>query len=362
MCKTAPSLYQRMINFNYRCCLLVLIFLPWIIGLPALAQNNDNTQGAFLGAVETIYPDWFKTSFLELEEDVAEATAEGKRLMLIFHQDGCPYCNAFVEKNLAQKDIEETLKSKFDVIEINMWGDREVASVEGTVYSEKAFAAALKVQFTPTVLFLNEAGGLALRINGYYDPDRFRHVLDFVSQKREKTETFDTYMRAQSSEKSSAELITQPYFTGPITELASRPGKGEKPLLLLFEQGSCRNCETLHAKGLANEESQSLLEQFDVYQINMWGRDTFTTPDGNTRTGREWSQELGISYAPTLILYSADGEEVIRSEAWFKRFHTQSILDYVVTEAWRDQPSFQRYISARADELREQGTDVNIWD
>ena len=94
--------------------------------------------------------------------------------MLLFHQDGCPYCNAFVEQNLAQKDIENTLRTKYDVIELNMWGDREVVSVDGETFTEKAIAKALKVQFTPTILFITEEAKLALRLNGYYDPDRFR--------------------------------------------------------------------------------------------------------------------------------------------------------------------------------------------
>ncbi len=63
-----------------------------------------------------------------------------------------------------------------------------------------------------------------------------------------------------------------------------------------------------------------------------------------------------------MIVYDANGKEIIRSEAWFKKFHTQSILDYVITESWEEHPSFQRYISARADAIREEGVDVDIFD
>lgn len=340
--------------------ILLALLIPFSVQLPA--DESKPEHGEFLGAMETVYPDWFKVSFMELEEDVAEAAAEGKRLMLLFHQDGCPYCNAFVEKNLAQKDIEDTLKSKFDVIEINMWGDREVVSVGGEVYSEKEFAKALKVQFTPSVLFLTEEGQLSLRLNGYYDPDRFRLALDYVINKMEEKQSFSDFVESSEQTTSSKSLTDQDYFTGPITELSSRESKGEKPLLLMFEQGTCRNCETLHNTILSKSDSQELLEKFDVYQVDMWGREPFTTPDGSTKTGREWSKELGVSYAPTMILYAADGTEVIRSEAFFKTFHVQSILDYVQSDAWREEESFQRYISARAEVIRESGADVNIWD
>ncbi|MBX2837380.1 MAG: thioredoxin fold domain-containing protein [Gammaproteobacteria bacterium] len=341
--------------------ILTVLLCMGLTGFVA-AEESSAKKGEFLGAMDTVYPDWFKVSFMELEEDVAEAAAEGKRLMLLFHQDGCPYCNAFVEKNLAQKDIEDTLKTKFDVIEFNMWGDREVVSVEGKTYTEKEFAKALSVQFTPTVLFLTEEGQLALRLNGYYGPDRFRHVLDYVSNKMEGEQTFTDYLESRTEPASSKTLINREYYTGPITDLTNRSGKGDKPLLLLFEQGSCKNCETLHDKVMSQPESQELLSRFDVFQVDMWGRDSFETINGSKLTGREWAKELGVNYAPTLILFDADGTEVIRSEAFFKSFHVQSMMDYVTSGSWREQPSFQRYISARADEHREEGKTVNIWD
>ncbi len=345
-----------------------LTFSRWLLALLICvsthlhADESKPEHGKFLGAMETVYPDWFKVSFMELEEDVAEAAAEGKRLMLLFHQDGCPYCNAFVEKNLAQKDIEDTLKSKFDVIEFNMWGDREVVSVDGEVYSEKQFAKALNVQFTPSILFLTEQGKLALRLNGYYDPDRFRLALDYVVNKRETTQSFTDFVASTEQPASSKSLMNRDYFTGPIDNLASRGDTGEKPLLLMFEQGTCRNCETLHNTILSKPESLELLKEFDVFQIDMWGREPFKKPDGSETTGREWSKELGISYAPTMILFAGDGTEVIRSETFFKTFHIQSILDYVQSNSWKEEASFQRYISARAEAIREQGIDVNIWD
>ncbi len=361
-------LTQNIGRFIVNALILISLFSTLLLGSLVHAADDDAqaasdaTQGEFFGAMETVYPDWFKISFMELEEDVAEAAAEGKRLMLLFHQNGCPYCNLLVERNLAQSDIEETLKTKFDVIEFNMWGDREVVSVAGNTYSEKEFAKELGVQFTPTILFLTEEGKLSLRLNGYYDPDRFRVALDYVTNKKESELSFNEFVATQDEVKSSESLTIRDYFTGPATELGERGLAGDKPLILMFEQGTCRNCETLHEKVLAKPQSQRLLANFDIYQVDMWGRDEFKAPDGQLTTGRELSRAMGINYAPTMILYSADGTEVIRSESFLKTFHNQSILEYVLTDAWREEPSFQRFLSARADQLREEGHDVNIWD
>ena len=130
---------QRFINRS-----LILFFLLSSVGLSQAAEtsgkNSDTKEGKFLGVKPTEYPDWFKESFLDFNEDVAEAAAAGKRLMVLFHQDGCPYCNAVVEQNLAQKDIETIVKKKFDVIALNMWGSREIATIGGKTYTEKTFA------------------------------------------------------------------------------------------------------------------------------------------------------------------------------------------------------------------------------
>ena len=93
----------------------------------------------------------------------------------------------------------------------------------------------------------------------------------------------------------------------------------------------------------------------------MWSKTPVMTPDGTRTTAREWAEALNVAYAPSIVLFDADGREVIRAEGDFKRFHSQSIMDYVLSGAYRTQPSFQRYISARVEAFRERGIDVDIW-
>ena len=63
-----------------------------LIGLLNPTPANANEElGAFLGAMDTEHPGWFKESFLDFEEDIEEAAAEGRRLVLYFWQTGCPY-------------------------------------------------------------------------------------------------------------------------------------------------------------------------------------------------------------------------------------------------------------------------------
>ena len=85
-----------------------------------------------------------------------------------FYQDGCPYCAKLLNDNVGNRKTADKTQWSFDVIAINMWGDREVIDLSGETTTEKAFAAALRVQYTPVLLFLKEQGRMVNRINGYF--------------------------------------------------------------------------------------------------------------------------------------------------------------------------------------------------
>ncbi len=341
--------------------ILFAVFLtPLFVGVEAADRQpvTAGRPGQFLGAMPTEYPNWFKESFLELGDDVTEAAERNRRVLILFHQDGCPYCNVLVERNLAQRDIETAMRQNFDVIAINMWGDREVLTVDGATYTEKEFAAALKVQFTPTLVFMDEQGRSVLRLNGYLPPERFRLALDYVAGRKEKEVSYREFLSANAPPASAGDLNAQPFFaSGPIDLTASK-----HPLAVFFEQKQCPNCDVLHRRVLSAVDTRAILRSFHCVQLDMWSTTPLVTPAGGKTTARDWAAELEVKYAPTLVLFDRKGTEIIRSEAFFKKFHIHGIFEYVRSEGYKEQPSFQRWLSARAEHLREQGMDVNIWE
>ena len=152
-------------------------------------------------------PRWFTETFLELRDDVREAAAQGKRVMLYFGQDGCPYCTALMQTNFSQRPIADKTRRHFVAIALNLWGDREVVWLDGRRMSEKALGRELRVQFTPTLLFLDEQGVVALM--------------------------------------------------------------GAKPVALLFETPYCAGCDELHREALQRPEVRRLLERFSVYRLTL---------------------------------------------------------------------------------------------
>lgn len=304
-------------------------------------------------------PKWFDETFLVLPEDVRDATRAGKRLMVYFGQDGCPYCRQLMQENFTQRAIVDKTRKNFVAIAINIWGDRDVVWMDGKSRTEKDFAAHLKVQFTPTVLFLDEKGGVVARLNGYYPPHRFEAAIDYVAQRMERKRDFAGYMKAATRDPASAKLHDQPFFMKPPYDLRRRPGG--KPLAVMFETPYCLGCDELHRDGLQRPELRELLGKFDVARFALSERVPMVAPDGKKITADEWARSLQVAYTPSIVFFDAGGREVFRIDSYLRPFHLAASFDYVASGAWRSQPSFQRFVQLRAEQRRAKGERVDLW-
>jgi thioredoxin-related protein len=263
--------------------------------------------------------------------------------------------------NFSQRDIADKTRRHFDAVALNIWGDREVVWIDGRVRSEKAFAAHLKVQFTPTLLFFDESGNVVLRLNGYYPPHKFRAALDYVSAKMEHKIDFTDYLQRQARATGSGRLHDEPFFLKPPLKLERSRQPAGKPLAVLFERPHCAECDEMHARGFKDRDMLALLEKFDLAQLDVTGKRVVLTPDGRRLTEGQWAKQLRVAYTPTIVFFDPSGSEVFRIEAYLKPFHLASSFDYVASGAYRTQPSFQRFIQARAEKMRNRGDRIELW-
>lgn len=335
----------------------------------SLAEEKTKKEGGYFGAKTATHPSWFKESFLDLEEDISDAASNNKRLVVYFWQPGCPYCSQLWEDNFSQQKIEDDFRQNFEIVALNMWGDREVVSVAGNDYTEKSFSEALGIKYTPTLLFFDENKKVVHQVNGYLPPDDFQRVMAYVAEKKEKQQSFGEFsalvmqqQNLEESNKSSKEkLHKEDFFSKPIYDLDRSKVKGGKYLAVFFEGKGCKNCDLLHEKTLQDETTRNLVKQFNSVQLDRFSNTGIITPLGKPSTAKDWANELGISYLPAMVFFNQSGKEVMRIDAQMRTFHIQSVFDYVLTGAYKTELNFQRYISARADKIREEGVDVDIF-
>jgi thioredoxin-related protein len=344
----------------------ILILLALSILAPVAPLGAASADPAELGAgLENPgyhdQPDWFKASFLDIREDVADAAEAGKRVMLYFYQDGCPYCAKLLQEGFADRAIADLARRHFDVVAINLWGDREVTGFSGEPTTEKQLAAGLKVQFTPTLLLLDEGGKVILRLNGYFPPHKLATALRYVAERRDQMgEAFADYAAAKSPGEATGKLHGEGGFLAHPLLLAENRDISPRPLVVMFEQPTCKDCDELHRAILRKEPVAYSLSAFDGAIVNAFSRDPVQTPDGRQIPARDWATELGIEYTPSLLFFDAAGQEVFRTEGYLKSFHIHGALDYVATGAYVYQPSFQRYLSARREALTARGFQVDL--
>jgi thioredoxin-related protein len=339
---------------------VLLLLLLFAVSPLWCAEEETGLTGGMVNPGFQEKPPWFKHSFLDLKEDVWEASAEGKRVILYFYQDGCPYCAKLLNENFAIKEIVDKTVKGFQVIAINIWGDNEVIGLNGEATREKAFAADNKVMFTPTLLFLDEAGKTVLRINGYYPPHKFSAALDYVAQKQEKRQSFRDFLAGLQPIPASGKLHREAGYLQPPLDLRPASRAGHKPLLVLMEMKQCPPCDDLHRQILNRPELRESMAKFDVALVDVWSAEPLMSPTGKRLNSSDWAAQLKVNYVPSMIFFDQAGQEVFRTEAYLKAFHTQAAMEYVASGSYLDQPNFQRYVQKRADLLREQGIVVDL--
>ncbi|WP_460273203.1 thioredoxin family protein [Celeribacter sp. ULVN23_4] len=121
-----------------------------------LAASAFPTLAAEMGDDGLHKAAWQRDTFKDLRDDLAEANAEGKRLLVMIEQRGCIYCKKMHEEVYQDPEITQMIEDNFFVIQINMFGDVEVTDFDGEALPEKDMVQKWGMLFTPTNLYFPE--------------------------------------------------------------------------------------------------------------------------------------------------------------------------------------------------------------
>ena len=295
-------------------------------------------------AEATVLPDWFKLSFLDLKDSLKEAKQTGKRgLLIYFHRQDCAYCNAQLEVNWGSKDIVNYTRKHFDVIAIDVRGARTVTDFDGTTATEKSYAARMQTNFTPSFLFYDTSGKLALRLPGFRPPYQFRAALEYVADQHYLRTSFADYLAgAEAALSFGQEELNEndAFIPAPYNFDRSRIAS-KRPLLVFFEHTRCHACDLLHAGPMSNAVVTKQLADLDVAQLDIYADIPVITPDGKKTTSRAWARQLELNFAPTLIFFDEHGKEIIRVESIVRLYRLNKVLTYIRDQGYKKYPTLQ---------------------
>jgi thioredoxin-related protein len=166
----------------------------FIAGSAAVALRSHPLRAEAAMTDDGYYTEpWFLESFLELADDLSAANGKNKRLAIMWELRGCPYCKETHLVNFAKPEIADYIKARFEILQLNIVGSREVTDFDGEKLTEKMFARKYGVRSVPTFQFFSDKlTGLSdkaprerevARAQGYIEPKPFLDLFRFVADR-----------------------------------------------------------------------------------------------------------------------------------------------------------------------------------
>jgi len=133
----------------------------------------------------------------DIPAEVEAAAEEGKNLVVMFGQNGCPYCDKMHKRVFPHPKVAALYGEHFVMFEINIKGDLEVVSHDGEATTEKKYASKMRARATPLFVYFGKDGKDVLRLTGYQEPGIFMTAARYVSSESYKDGTsFLSFVRS----------------------------------------------------------------------------------------------------------------------------------------------------------------------
>jgi len=326
---------------------MVLVFFS-LVSVQTMAKKGVITGGELYSI-----PNWFKLSFLDLMEEAKDAGKAKKHVILFMHLKACPYCARMLDENFRRGSNKAYMQKKFDVIAINIRGDKEVSWKGGATLSEKSFARKMGVFATPTIVFLDNKGNKVLQLNGYRNGSAFRDVLEYMQARVYRNMSLAKYVQ-RKNRKAIYQFLPHASLKTVINFHLYK-----KPLLVIFSNRDCADCAEFHKKVLNHKSVLLQLKKYLVVRLDSYSTAKITSLSGKRITATQWAKELGLNYRPGIALFN-DGKLVSLINGRYYHFHFKENLRYVSGRHYYDFASFPAYLNARQRELLRKGTSIDL--
>ncbi len=330
--------------------LFIVVLCYFFVFSSAFAQEP---LGKVTGGISFDIPDWFKTSFLEIAEDIEEANEDNKHVMLFLHLNGCPYCNKMINENFADDALKPFLVEHFDSIALNIQGDREIEFNEEVSTTERQLAEMLKVQYTPTIIFLNADNKIVLRLNGYRSPETVKQALEYVQSKAYLTTSFNRY-KNQHIKPAHYQFKASSLYAN-TDDFSQMSG----PVAVVFEDKNCDECDAFYTDIMSRPDIQEQFKRYSVVRLDALSDQPIIDFNGQKTTPKQWVEHLALTYRPGIVLFD-EKVETARIESMLYPFHFESVLRYGLDKHYKNYASYLDLMNERVEQLTQQGIDINI--
>lgn len=138
----------------------------------------------------------FFTKTVDINKLAVAAKKHSKGVALLFTQDQCPSCVELHEEIFSDAAIVGRLAKKYEIVRINVLGQSAIKDLSGKPTTESQLADALRIRYTPTIIFLDHAGSEIIRYESYLKRQDFTGLVQFVTTNAwQHTPSFQDWLR-----------------------------------------------------------------------------------------------------------------------------------------------------------------------
>ena len=157
---------------------------------------------------------FFVQTFGDLPEELEDASAQGKRGMLLFFEmEGCVYCRFMRRDIFSDPTVQEWFGKHFVSIAVDIKGDVEMTDFDGVTLPSKMLAAHREIFMSPVITLTDLQGNELFRrwgvvrtpaellLIGKYIIDEQYDDIDFVSYARQHDVGIDSEVTGTALEE-----------------------------------------------------------------------------------------------------------------------------------------------------------------
>ena len=325
---------------------LFLLSVFFFFSVAVFADRMDSYQIGSHGQGNLKYPPWFKDTFFDLSDDLLEAKLAGKRgIIVYFSQKNCNHCVAFNETTLNDKTIQKRLTEKYDVIALDIFSDVEIILPNGKETTIKNYAEVSRARFTPTLLFYGVENRPLVKIVGFYPPEKFGRVLDYIDGQHYKSTKLSKYLRSLKQQtQSSGITFDSELFGNQLHNLGTDKQDNKIFSLVMFESPDCNSCERFHQRVLSDKTVRQLMKEYKNIHLDSSSTSTkITLHDGSVTNPQKWAETLQLNYDYSIVFFDEKGNEVHRIDAETGLDRMTGSLQYVQEKAYERHEQFLQW-------------------
>src|SRR5262245_47630194 len=173
--------------------------------LAALLLASGFAVAQSYGAKRDPMERFFTPSLGDFRAEATDARAAGKQAIFVMYvRDDCPYCERMKRDILSLEGVQDYYRNNFAVLAVDLRGAVPIVDFAGKSTTEKAFAVAQGVKFSPVIVFYDFDGTPLARHNGEVrDVGEFLLLGRFVASGAYRSQSFAEYKQSSGSRKGS---------------------------------------------------------------------------------------------------------------------------------------------------------------